>query len=155
MIKKILSTVLVFSFCLFLGAGSASAKDKPINSTTLSGTALHGYDAVAYFTEHKPVEGKKDFSYEWQGATWRFSTEANLALFKASPEKYAPQFGGYCAYGASKNKLVDIDPQAWEIVNDKLYLNYNKKVQETWQKDREGYIAQANKNFPQLVEPAK
>ena len=140
---------------LLLGVAAASGKDKPVNSTTFGSLALHGYDPVAYFTDHKPVEGKKTFAFEWQGATWLFANEADEALFKAHPDKYAPQYGGYCAYAVSKKKLVDIDPEAWEIVNDKLYLNYSKKVQETWRKDRDSYISQANQNWPQLIEPAK
>jgi hypothetical protein len=155
MTKSIFLRLASLGGALLLGAAPVVAKDKPVNSTTFGNVALHGYDPVAYFSEHKPVEGKKTIAFEWKGATWLFANEADEALFKANPDKYAPQYGGYCAYGVSKKKLVDIDPEAWEIVNEKLYLNYSKKVQETWRKERDADISQANENWPQLIEPAK
>ena len=131
---------------------AAFASSKALNTTTFSHLAVHGYDAVAYFTEHKAVEGEKQFSLEKDGATWRFASQANLDTFKADPAKYAPQFGGYCAYAVSQGKTADIDPQAWKIVNGKLYLNYSKKIQEKWEQDQARYIVDADKNWPQLSE---
>jgi YHS domain-containing protein len=112
--------------------------------------AIKGYDPVAYFTDKKPVKGKKQFTYRWQDATWYFASQAHLDLFKASPEKYAPQFGGFCAYGVSRNYKVKIEPEAWTILDDKLYLNYDLDVSKTWNKDPAGYIKKANANWAKL-----
>ncbi|MFN8306801.1 MAG: YHS domain-containing (seleno)protein [Ferruginibacter sp.] len=111
------------------------------------GAAIRGYDPVAYFKEAKPVRGNENLGYQWNEATWLFSSKANLDSFKLNPQKYAPQFGGYCAYGVSENHKAPTDPEAWTIVNDKLYLNYNPKVQTYWNKDRDKRIADANKNW--------
>ncbi len=100
-----------------------------------NGIAIKGYDPVAYFTQQAAVEGNDLFTQEWSGTKWKFSSQANLDLFKTMPEKYAPQFGGYCAYGCSENHKSPTDPKAFTIVNDKLYLNYNLKVKEMWIKD--------------------
>lgn len=124
---------------------------EPVNKTLLGGLAVDGYDSVAYFTEGKPVEGKKEFSHQWQGATWRFASAANRDLFVAAPEKYAPQFGGYCAWAVSQGYTYDSDPEAWSIVDGKLYLNYNKKVQTQWSEDKAGNIAKGNANWPAVL----
>ena len=133
-----------------LSALPASATD-PINQTTFGGVAIDGYDPVAYFTDGKPVEGDKAYSYEWMGATWRFASQEHKDLFSADPDKYAPQYGGYCAYAVSQGKTAGIDPDAWKIVDGKLYLNYNKKIQKTWESDQASYIKAANKNWPEIV----
>ncbi|WP_229251136.1 YHS domain-containing (seleno)protein [Emticicia sp. BO119] len=112
--------------------------------------AIRGYDAVAYFTESKPVKGKTDFSYQWNNATWYFSSAENLNKFKATPEKYAPQFGGYCAYGLSEGHKSPTQPDAWTIVDNKLYLNYNVKVKEKWSENKEERIKKANENWVDL-----
>ncbi len=114
------------------------------------GVAIAGYDVVAYFTEKKPVKGDKNNSFTWQGAEWYFSSEENLEKFKANPLKYAPQYGGNCAYAAAKNKLARISPQAWTIYQDKLYLNYSLSVRSAWEKDKDGYIKSADKFWPNL-----
>ncbi|MBC7936521.1 MAG: YHS domain-containing protein [Rhizobacter sp.] len=112
--------------------------------------AIRGYDAVAYFTEGKAVKGNQPFIYNWNGSDWLFSSQANLDLFKADPVKYAPQFGGYCAYGVSENHQSPTDPAAFTIVEEKLYLNYSSKVKELWMKNRDERIKQANIYWPQL-----
>ncbi|RYU94030.1 YHS domain-containing protein [Emticicia agri] len=112
--------------------------------------AIRGYDAVAYFTESKPVKGKTEFSYEWNKATWYFSNAENLNTFKAAPEKYAPQFGGYCAYGLSEGHKAPTQPDAWTIVDNKLYLNYNTKVKERWNENKEERIRKANDKWVEL-----
>jgi YHS domain-containing protein len=112
--------------------------------------AINGYDAVAYFTESKPVKGSKQLSYRWMDADWYFSSRQNLDLFKATPDKYAPQYGGYCAYGCSRGYKASTEPDAWTIVNNKLYLNYNTDVQETWLKDKANFIQKADKNWPSV-----
>ena len=114
--------------------------------TTTEG-AIKGYDPVAYFTASKPVKGNSNMSYTWKGATWSFSNDANKQLFVANPEKYAPQYGGYCAYGWAKGYPAKIEPDAWSIVGGKLYLNYDKDVKATWDKDQSGYIKSANENY--------
>ena len=90
--------------------------------------AISGYDPVAYVTDSAPVKGSKEFSYQWKGADWYFASAEHRDLFKANPEKYAPQYGGYCAYAAAKNALAPIDPAAWSIVGGKLYLNNSLSV---------------------------
>jgi len=112
--------------------------------------AIRGYDPVAYFKAGKPVMGSKQFSYQWRGANWYFANQENLNTFKSAPEKYAPQYGGYCAFGLAEGHKAPTEPDAWTIVNGKLYLNYDKAVQSTWSKDRAKYIVTADKNWPTL-----
>lgn len=112
--------------------------------------AIRGYDPVAYFTEGRAVKGLPGLSLPWQGTTWLFSSEENLAAFKKTPEAFAPQFGGYCAYGVSENHLSPTDPQAWTIVNGKLYLNYSPKVKSLWLPDTAARIPTAQQFWPKL-----
>lgn len=114
------------------------------------GLAIHGYDPVAYFTDGKPVEGKAEFTHRYEGAVWRFATAANRDAFAAEPQRYAPQYGGYCAWAVSEGYTAPIDPDAWHIENDKLYLNYSKSVQQTWVEDIPGSVAKADANWPGL-----
>jgi YHS domain-containing protein len=114
------------------------------------GTALKGYDAVAYFKEGKPVKGKDEFRHDWMGAKWYFASADNRDAFAQNPEKYAPQFGGYCAWAVSQGYTAAIDPTAWKIVEGKLYLNYNKEVQQKWESDIPGHIKKAQENWPRL-----
>jgi YHS domain-containing protein len=132
-------------------AAPALAQKAEVYSSWL-GAAIRGYDPVAYFTEGKPVEGSREFSHEWKGATWRFATAANRDAFAAAPEKYAPQFGGYCAYGVANGYTVSTVPEAWTIVEGKLYLNYSLGVRADWLKDVPGYIGKANANWPRALE---
>jgi YHS domain-containing protein len=124
--------------------------EKPVN-TTFTGVAIKGYDPVAYFTDGKPVKGDADFSHGWNGAEWRFASAAHRDLFKADPSKYAPQFGGYCAWAVSRGYTAGIDPDAWKIVNNRLYLNYSAKVQSQWAEDISGNIAKAEENWPKII----
>lgn len=114
--------------------------------------AISGYGAVAYFKEGKPVKGSTDFVVTYRGATWLFANKANADLFKATPEKYEPQYGGYCAYGCSQGHKAKTSPDAWTIVNGKLYLNYNTDVKAMWSKDQQGYIKKADANWPKVKE---
>lgn len=109
--------------------------------------AIHGYDPVAYFTQHKPVKGSHRFTATHDSVIYQFSTESNRDAFSHNPEKYAPQFGGFCAMGVALNKKLDIDPMAWRVVEGKLYLNLNKAVQKKWLSDIEGHLATANRNW--------
>jgi YHS domain-containing protein len=113
--------------------------------------AIRGYDTVAYFTQAKAVPGNNAFVTEWMGAKWKFTSQHHLDLFKASPAQYAPQYGGYCAYGVSQGYLVKVDPEAWSVIDGKLYLNYDAKVQAIWKKDAARYIKLADSKFPALL----
>jgi YHS domain-containing protein len=110
--------------------------------------AIQGYDPVAYFKQAMPVSGRPEYSYKWKGAVWQFSSQMNLDDFKANPEKFAPQFGGYCAYGMAEGHKAPTSYDAWTILDGKLYLNYNKNVQGLWNMDRAGNIEKAVKNWP-------
>jgi YHS domain-containing protein len=129
---------------------SACTTKKPEVFATDEG-AIRGYDAVAYFTESKAVKGSKQYSTVYNEATWCFVSEENLAAFKASPEKYVPQFGGYCAYAVSQDYTYETDPHAFTIVNDKLYLNYDLETSKEWNLKHEEYILMANKNWPEVL----
>lgn len=122
-----------------------SPKEAAVYSTKEG--AIKGYDPVAYFVSNQATKGLQSISHVWNGATWHFASESNKQLFKANPEKYTPQYGGYCAYGWAKGYAVKIEPDAWAIEGGKLYLNYSKGVQKEWDKDRAGYIKKADLNF--------
>jgi YHS domain-containing protein len=113
-----------------------------------SGVALKGYDPVAYFTEGKPVRGKPEFTARHDGATYRFASAASRDAFVAAPAKYAPQYGGYCAYGMAAGYKAPIEPDAWTVVDGKLYLNYNQSVRSRWASDVPGYVRKADANWP-------
>ena len=145
---------LAFAFIL-LGTAwphhAAQARSPEIYTGTLSATAVGGYDPVAYFTEGRPVEGKREIAWTWKGATWRFATEKNRDVFKAAPETYAPQYGGHCAWAVSQGYTAKGDPKHWKVVNGKLYLNYNAKVQSDWERDVPGHIVKGDKNWPAVL----
>ena len=115
-------------------------------------TAINGYDTVAYFTVGKPVMGSDAFVHDWMGARWKFASQANLDLFKANPEKYAPQYGGYCAYGVAQGALVKVEPDQFTLRDGKLYLNYDAEVQAKWLKDPAGFIKTADARFAALLQ---
>lgn len=135
---------------LFVAASPALALDE-IYTGTFSDKAVDGYDVVTYFTEGKPREGSKKYTYEWKGAEWRFASEANKALFVANPEKYAPQNGGYCTYAIANLNDAGGDPELYDIRDGKLYLSYNNSIQKKFQKDPEGYISKADVNWPKML----
>lgn len=134
-----------------LAAVPASAREAEVYTGTFSSLAVGGYDTVAYFKAGKPVKGTAQFETVYKGATWRFASAENLAAFKANPTAYAPQYGGYCAWAVSQNYTASGDPNYWKIVSGKLYLNYDKSVQATWEKDIPGFIAKADKNWPAVL----
>lgn len=113
--------------------------------------AILGHDPVAYFTLGKAVRGSDEHVWTWMGAKWKFASRAHLEAFKASPTKYAPQYGGYCAYGVSRGYLVKIDPEQFRIIDDKLYLNYDAEAQAEWLKDPAGHIRSADAKLPALL----
>lgn len=130
---------------------AAATAEDPV-FTTRGNLAIRGYDPVAYFTEGKAVKGDKDFTLGWQGADWRFASAGNRDAFSEDPEKYAPQYGGYCAWAVSRNYTAPTDPDAFTLVNGKLYLNYNKRVMRQWLEDRDRNIEQADENWPAVLE---
>lgn len=134
-----------------LAAIPAAAEKDPV-FTSRGNLAIRGYDPVAYFTEGKAVKGEKDFTLGWQGADWRFANADNRDLFSEDPEKYAPQYGGYCAWAVSRNYTAPTDPDAFTLVDGKLYLNYNKRVMRQWLEDRDRNIEQADENWPAVLE---
>lgn len=147
-IPSITNTLKFFGAIAFALTTANAFAIEPIFSTEAG--AIRGYDPVAYFTQHKPVKGKEALSYQWQGAEWHFSTQANLDAFKAEPEKFAPQYGGYCAYGVAQGYTPETDPAAFKVVNGKLYLNLSKLVLKRWLKDIPGYVKDADQNWPEL-----
>ena len=133
------------SFFLFISIAALAQKSEVFNSPD---GAIHGYDPVAYFKENKPVKGDKKYSLSWKSASWYFANQQNLDAFKANPGKYAPQYGGYCAYGLANGYKATTDPDAWVISEGKLYLNYDKDVQVKWKKKQSEYIHSADKIWP-------
>ncbi|MBT5032836.1 MAG: YHS domain protein [Proteobacteria bacterium] len=136
---------------VLLVPGTAFAED-PVYTGYFNNLAVSGYDTVAYFTEDNAIKGSDDHEYEWQGAIWRFSNADNLATFIEEPEKYAPQFGGYCAWAVSQNKTASADPKQFHLEDGKLYLNYNANIQQQWLADRLNLIKLADQNWPKLVD---
>lgn len=139
---------MVVAIFLMLTGAAMAGKDKVF---TTSGVAIRGYDPVAYFTDGKPVKGKAEHTVRYEGAKWQFASKANAEKFKADPVKYAPQYGGYCAWAVSQGYTASIDPQAWKVVDGKLYLNYSKGVQSQWQQDIPGNITKADSNWPGVL----
>lgn len=141
---KMFDTTLkaLFASILLVGAAQAGSVNED------HGIAIKGYDPVAYFTDNKPVKGTAAYKFAYEGVTYEFASEAHRKAFVATPEKYAPQFGGFCAYGTAAGHKADIDPAAFTIVDGKLYLNYSTKVREIWKQDVPGYIHKADEAWP-------
>ncbi|UCE63341.1 MAG: YHS domain protein [Nitrospirota bacterium] len=122
----------------------------PINSSP-DKLAIKGYDPVTYFTEGKLVKGYPNLRQEWMGAIWRFSSKKNRELFIADPEKYSPQYGGYCAYGISLGKFFSGDPSLWTVKEGKLYLQLNQDIEKIWKENVQSYIKKADIEWPKLM----
>jgi len=144
--KKVLLSII--AGCLTI---SALAQTKTLLNVDSAGVAVQGYDPVAFFTDGKPVKGDSQFVSKRDGAIYFFSSKEHRDQFNANPSKYEPAFGGYCAYGVSRNRLVEIDVDAFQIVDDKLLLQYSKSVRDTFNKDTKGNLTKANSNWPALV----
>lgn len=145
------SKIAVLLLAVVLFQTPAAAKD-PVSTGTFSSLAVSGYDPVAYFLEGRPVEGERALEFAWNGATWRFAIPENRAAFVADPEKFAPQYGGYCAWAVSQGYTASSDPETWRIVEGKLYLNYSKSIQGRWAQDVPGNIAKADTNWPGVLD---
>ena len=151
MLKHLKTMVLAAFIALGLFSSSVMAKEAPIYTSFFSNVAVGGYDTVAYFTDKKPVQGDAKFSTSYQGAKWRFATAAHRDAFVADPARYAPQYGGYCAWAVAQGDTASADPMRWRIVSDKLYLNYDADVQKKWEASIPEFIQQANKNWPSVL----
>ena len=147
----VLCAVLAAALGLLTMPSTDAAAKPRINTIGLRGVAIKGYDPVAYFTRRAPTRGSKKFSLRHAGAEWRFANAENKAAFATNPRKYIPAYGGYCAYGVAQGYLVKIEPTAWSVRGGKLYLNYNRSIQRTWNKKPARYIATANKKWPRLL----
>ena len=141
-----------FTLAALLLAGVAHAKKDEIYTARLSNLAAGGYDVTAYFSDAKPIKGDKQFTTEYRGATWRFASRENLDKFTADPQQYAPQYGGYCAWAVAQGKTASGDPLQWTVHNDKLYLNYNKTINNRWRNDMENFIVAADNHWPTVIE---
>lgn len=155
----ILLTISILTSCTSKNSGETSASNNSAEHNTSKEItevfitpdgAVNGYDVVAYFKENKPVKGDKKFEYRWKDASWYFASEANLNEFKMAPEKYAPQYGGYCAFGTANGKKAKTEPETWAIVDGKLYLNFDDDVKEKWMKDQHNFIQAADRNWSEV-----
>lgn len=138
----------------FAGTAWAEPAINTLKNSVFGGrgdAAINGYDTVAYFTVGKPARGLDNLVFDWMGAKWKFASQANLDLFKANPEKYAPQYGGYCAFGVTKDALIKVEPEQFTLREGKLYLNYDASIQAQWLKDPAGFIKTADAKFPALL----
>jgi hypothetical protein len=150
------SVVLAMVGAVCLVPSLATARDPAVYAGIVKGVAVGGYDPVAYFTTGKPTLGKTEFTHAHEGAIWRFASAGNREAFTADPVKYAPQYGGYCAWAVSQGYTAKGDPNAWSIVGDKLYLNYNKAVQKGWEESKSVNIKKGDANWPTVLDkPSK
>lgn len=141
---------LALSAILTVTAGTALAGD----FFEKDGVALRGYDPVAYFSVGMPVKGAAAHHYQYKGSTFYFASSANERSFVRDPEKYVPQFGGFCALGTANGYKVSTQPDAFAVVDGKLYLNHDLKVLARWKEDVPGNITQAEKNWPEVSKSA-
>lgn len=152
---------LLYGMCvMFVAAGIGGALTVRGQSAARAinhqkGVAIQGYDSVAYFTRNAAMKGSEAFSHSWNGVRWQFVNAEHRDAFAKDPGRYAPAFGGYCAYGVSRGYAVDIDPEAFAVVDGMLYLNYSKSVQRTWNQDRQGYIEKARQLWPKVLADLK
>ena len=146
---RIVVTILALLGAAFF-ALPAHADSDPIYTSWRDNVAVGGYDVVSFYSG-KPLEGKKDIVYSYLGAEWRFSTQANLDLFKTNPDAFVPQYGGYCAWAVAHGKLAKGSPKNWHVRDGKLYLNFNQRIQSRWDKDIPGFITRANTQWPDIL----
>ncbi|HHI88862.1 MAG TPA: YHS domain-containing protein [Hellea balneolensis] len=147
--KLILAALIL---CVGVGAVSeaAHAESAPIYTSWRNNLAVGGYDVVSFY-QNSPVKGSSRYTTRWRGADWQFASQDNLEKFQNNPEKYAPAYGGYCAWAIAKGKLARGSPKYWTIRDGRLFLNFNKKIQDRWLKNRDAFIAQADKNWPGIL----
>lgn len=152
--KRNLSVIafVVLALASAVLAGPASQPARRLVNVDRSGLALQGYDPVAYFTRGQPVKGSKEFTATYNGGRYQFTSAGHKEMFERDPAKYEPQFGGYCAYAASINKLAEIGPEYWQIIDGRLILQHNRKAERLWKQDETGNLKKADNNWPGLVE---
>ena len=151
-LRTLLAAAMIAAGPVAVSAPAAFADKDPIYTAKRSNLALQGYDTVAYFTVGEPTKGAAEYTTTYEGAEFRFASEENLNLFLAEPAKYAPQYGGYCAWAVAQGQTAKGDARRWAVVDGKLYLNYNKGIQKKWNKDRAGFITSANENWPTVLQ---
>lgn len=132
----------------------AGAQTPPHRVFAEGGIAIRGYDPVAYFTEARPVRGRPEFHHAWRGATWHFASAAHRDRFAAHPERYAPAYGGFCAWAVSEGYTAPVDPNAWRIAEGRLFLNYDRSIQRRWEADMPARITRADTNWPGVQQSA-
>ncbi|WP_409439042.1 YHS domain-containing (seleno)protein [Psychromonas sp. GE-S-Ul-11] len=143
-LSSIIKSILVSTALLASSLSFAANIEVNANQNDL---AIKGYDTVSYFTKGKPTKGSDKYTAAYNGAIYHFTSAKNRDLFRSDPAKYAPQYGGFCAYGVAVNQKFDVEPTAWYIEDNKLYLNLNKNVQKEWLKDVPGNIETAQVNW--------
>lgn len=143
---------LFLVFCFFLGLPLLAQSAKSFRNLDKDGLALQGYDPVAFFTQNKPVKGTPEFQSNDHGAKYFFASAEDKSTFDANPSKYEPQFGGFCAYGVSRGHAAPVKIDAFQIVNGRLLMQYDLGVKDDFNKDAQGNLAKADKNWPSLVE---
>ena len=136
---------LFLAIALLAGAMPVIGDEAPVFSTGAG--AIDGYDPVAYFTVGKAVKGLEEVTYEWNGAKWHFSNVENREKFRGDPEKFAPEFGGYCAYAMTDGTYAAPKPEVFVIRDGALYLHYNEAIRKTWLKNVKGFIVGALENW--------
>ncbi len=152
-LRNLVATLAVISSLFAASAAIAGTETNVSSGLTAKGPglAVHGYDVVAYFTEARPTFGRAKHSTVYKDATYRFASDEHLDAFEDDPEKYLPQYGGYCAYGVAVGAKFDGDPHLWRIVDGRLYLNLNEDIQKIWEKKIPGYIKKADRNWPRIA----
>lgn len=142
----------VFAGGLQLGPMPATAAEDPVYTGFLTNVAVGGYDPVSYFSSGGPLKGSAEHAFSYNGAEWHFATAENRDLFRQDPERYAPQYGGYCAWAVAQGSTAKGDPENWRIVNGKLYLNYNSDIQTRWEQSIPENIQAGDRNWPRVLE---
>lgn len=147
---KIIVLILALFASAHIGAQPAYAKADEVYTGWRSNMAVGGYDVVS-FHQGNPIKGQHKISTIWKGAQWRFASQMNLDRFLKEPEKYAPAYGGYCAWAIAKGKLAKGSPKHWSVRDGRLYLNFNKKIKDLWLEDPKGFIETADKEWPEIL----
>src|SRR5205809_4723212 len=147
---KLSLTVAAFLLML-VAAFSQKHESRYFNNLNNNGVIIDGYDPVAFFTDNKPVKGDAKFQFNYQDATYYFSSQEHLDLFKANPEKYKVQFGGWCAYAVSLGRVAPIDVNTFSIVDGRLVIQHNQRAVDGWNKDVQGNLSLADKYWPQVA----
>ena len=143
-------TLLISLVLILFSATPAFADKAPIYTSWKDNLAVSGYDTVSFFSG-KPVQGKEEFTYTYEGAQWQFSTRGNLELFKTNPTAFMPQYGGYCAWAVAKGKLAKGSPEHWSVEDGKLYINFNARIKRRWEKDISGFVEMGNNEWPDIL----